>query len=75
MSKFKFKIGDKVIVIRAVDEDDNLFIGKTGTVEEDDDVPFVMMDSGRRKAFVQSQLELEVVYNSPLYQALKEEDE
>lgn len=70
MSKVKFDIGDRVVVI---EDDRYLFsnIGQHGTVNELSCVPFVLLDSGKQLCFCQNELEYEHIYNSPLMKALR----
>lgn len=86
MRKFKFKIGDKVVLI-----DDNYIVikGAVGIVKENDDCPFVEFEPewfklGEVGVYYQQHLNLQVcvdednlvleeIYDSPLYKALSEE--
>jgi len=67
----KFKVGDRVIVI-----DDQLrphqrhFLGKRGIIKEIDETCSGNFDCGQYFSLFSFKLELEAVYESPLYQAL-----
>jgi hypothetical protein len=74
----KFKRGDRVVIV--VDSAREGLLGVTGTVLEDDIMPFIQLDDETRYprrngnplrwAVLEDYMELESVYNSPLYQAL-----
>lgn len=77
-SETKFQIGDHVVVVR---EDDPHFIGATGVVIEDDNIPYVRLDDKSlydsdvcirldRTCFNEEDLELTILNNSPLWKAL-----
>lgn len=71
--KIKFKIGDRVGVIYSEEhsEYNNAYIGQFGTIDENDDCPFVKLDGeNRRRCFHQDEYEYEYIINSPLYKAL-----
>jgi hypothetical protein len=75
----KFKPGDRVVYCNPLDRGQNESVkpGMTGTVADDSNVPLVKMDSDvnthkNHYCFLEEELILEVIYNSPLMQALTE---
>lgn len=75
----KFKDGDRVVAIRDSDYEYLELIGEVGIIENDGtDIPYVHFDclKGRpdkKRAWYEYDLVLEEVFNSPLYQALRED--
>lgn len=70
----KFKIGDRVVYAypHNGNEDELIPLGSRGTIVEEDDCPFVKWDETHiNHCFIQTELEYEYLYNSPLMKALK----
>lgn len=76
----RFRIGDRVVII--IDEDARM-VGVTGTVLEDSSCPYIKLDDEskyprefyedeeKQWAVNESNLELDLTYNSPLRQTLR----
>jgi len=71
----QFKVGDRVVVVRYDGRDDHLYNGLLATVTEvgEDHRKWsvkAMSENSEEFEYEAEELELEAVYNSPLYQAL-----
>lgn len=75
----KFKIGDKVVPFQNLNDSEydneifRIYQGKTGIIKDYSDLPDVEFEDSNVHVFHQEELELEEIYNSPLYKALREE--
>lgn len=74
--KPKFKVGDRVVLIFAEHYEEK-WIYKSFKIIQENTVPLCepLFESDlKQHYFTQDQLELEEIYNSPLYKALQEEE-
>lgn len=70
-----FKVGDRVVIVQALDFFNKRYIGEAGTIiDTDDNGADIKFDNFKtNESFYFERFIHEEIYNSPLYKALKEE--
>lgn len=66
----KFKVGDRVVIIRSVKKNLHKPAIVTAIDVNDSDLPYEVSFESERKWAKERSIEHEAIYNSPLYQAL-----